>query len=217
MEENQKDTTTSLDIFNLPDDDLYDDEQEEEVEEKPKRRKTGAKKLAVLTIISLVLAIVGLVFGLTKTISVNKLKTEIETVKKDVAAKQATIDELNTVIGQKDAEIQELKKPVENKKTEDKENKEVDNKSDNKESHSASSQTGNHGSVYKVVSNTGANIRADAYSSAEVIASLAYGEEFTQDGSVITDDAGNKWVASMWDDGYICIQLADGTVLAELN
>ena len=218
MSENMDTTTTKLDIFKLAESDLYDDEDapENEMEEmaRPKRKFNKGKVLVGIAFVSLCLAICGLGFGINRNTVVKKIEKELTASKQEVANREAIINDLNVKIAEKDAEINTLKGPQADVKLQQ-ENGEKPK--EQQQEVAGKTAFGTDGSIYTVSYEYGMNIRAEASASAEVIASLAKGDQFEQEGEVIKLDDGSAWIKFKWDDGYGCIQAADGTWLAKLS
>ena len=183
--------TATLDIFKLKEDDLYEDddapENEEEELNRPVRKMNRGKLLVAIACVAVALAVCGLGFGVNRAIAVSKLNKELTAAKQEIQNRDVTINDLNGQIIAKDTEIAQLK----DQKTQtgtvalEGDTKKADAPIGGKEGF------GTDGSIYKVTSETGMNIRESASADAEAIASLAKGDEFEQEGDPIKNDDGS--------------------------
>ena len=210
-------TSSTLNIFRMKDEDLYDENDEEydgeEMERKPRK---GRFKLGAIVVVSILLALIGVggvAFGLSKASKVGEYEAKVKALTQTVSDRETTINELNATIAAKDAELEVLKNNGA---------KATDTKTDgaaktDEKKDGAKTGFGVHGSSYKVTSSTGMNIRECASFECSVVASLGYGDTFEQYGEIIKNDDGSVWIEFMWDDGFGCIQNSDGSSYAELQ
>ena len=210
-------TSSTVNIFKMGNDELYDDEEYdgEEYEARPRKKVNKIIVVLILACLLALLGIGGVTFGIVQASKVKGIQTQLEEAQKTVTETNTIITQLNETIALKDQEIETLKNQGAAKPATT-----TDDKGNTATAAGTTTTTGGlgkHGSTYTVTNERGMNIRAEANSNAEVVASLAYGDDFVQYGDVITDSEGNLWVEMMWDDGYGCIQLADGTSLAKLS
>lgn len=201
-------TTSSVDmsIFKMSDKELYDDNLEDDDlndDYSPKKPKNK---------ITAILIIMGVIIALLLAISIISIIGKSQAEAK-VASLTAEVETLNAKATTDSASISKLKEEKKQLEEENKKLKEEATKKEEKEKETAD-ETEDGETTYIVVYEDGVVVREKASASSDAIASLGKDDTFT--GYDITTDAdGNTWV-ECWD-GYICMKLADGTVLVKVK
>ena len=190
-------------IFEMSNEELYDDDWNDE--EKPKKKKKLKKNVVAIVVALLLLCVCSIgciVYGVIQHNQLESFKTAAKENEEKVIKYESQIKDLTAAIALKDSELNKLKEENTAKQEEIKKQEEQ-------------KQEENLSMNFKVVSPKGLNIRVEPNANSDVKASLASGDTFIQVGLVITADDGSKWVELKWENGYGCIESANGDVYAE--
>lgn len=207
-----KSSSIDMSIFKMTDKELYDDESDQEEyddELAPKKKGNKANILLIIMAVALVVLLgLSIFFAVSKIKAdkqVEQLTNEVTTLNNKISTYESTINSLNTTITQKDDEIKKLKESGNNVNP----GKDKDKKDDD----SSSETTDDSGeTLYVVVNAEGVVVRDEAKTSGSPVGSLGEGNTFYGI-STIKDAEGNIWIEAS--DGYVCMKLADGTVLVK--